>query len=313
MDLVEVRRLGLELLAEHGLHTWRFAFDDAKRRAGACKFEARTISVSRHLMQLYDVDQVRDTVLHEIAHALVGPKHGHDATWRARAVAIGCSGTRLVDADAPRAPAPWRGTCPRGHSYERHRRPTRPASCARCDPAFNPDFLLAWTHHGCRVPMGARYDRELRSLVAGRERRRAAEIYADQGMLGPGAPSPDAPAPEPSGTWWQQELLDVTGRRERVAAEDDTAWVVDEEGRRWRVEDPPVEIADPPLTPRMRLEIAAASGRLTAGWRVRITAPGKYLGVEGKVVKSARTRYHVRAGREVLTVPFELVEPVRPG
>ena len=309
MDLSEVRRLGAALLAEHGLTSWQFAFDNAKRRAGACRFEARTISVSRHLMALYDADQVRDTVLHEIAHALVGPKHGHDEVWRARALAIGCSGTRLVAADAPRAPAPWRGTCPRGHSYDRHRRPARPASCARCDPAFNPDFLLTWTHEGRQVAMGARYERELRALVAGRERRRAAEIYAGRRDLGLAGLLDDEPAPDEPGPWWEH---DVAPRAAQVAAEDDDSWVTDEHGRRWRVEDPPVEIADPPLTPRMRLELAAARGQLTPGWRVRITAPGKYLGVEGKVVKSARTRYHVRAGRDVLTVPFELVEPVEP-
>ncbi|MFH5821306.1 SprT-like domain-containing protein [Georgenia sp. AZ-5] len=309
MDLTEVRRLGHALLAEHGLRSWHFAFDNAKRRAGACKFDARTISVSRHLMTLYDEEQVRDTLLHEIAHALVGPSHGHDGVWRAKALAIGCSGSRLVAPDAPRAPAPWRGTCPRGHSYDRHRRPVRPASCARCDPAFNPDFLLMWTHGGRPVAMGPRYERELRALLASRERRRAAEIYADQRSTGLAALFDDEPAePEPS-VWWQREPQPAAGQ---VAAEDDGPWVVDEAGRRWRVQDPPVEVDDPPLTPRMRLELAAASGRLTPGWRVRITAPGKYLGVEGKVLKSARTRYHVRAGKDVLTVPFEMVEPVRP-
>ncbi|MFC7404018.1 SprT-like domain-containing protein [Georgenia alba] len=166
MELRAVRVLGEELLAEHGLADWRLRFDNAKRRAGACRFDIKVISVSRHLMALYTEEHVRDTLLHEIAHALVGPEHGHDAVWRAQAHRIGCSGQRLVDADAPRPPAPWRGTCPRGHTYERHRRPSRPASCARCDRGFNTDFLLRWTYRGQSVSPGPVYERELARLLA---------------------------------------------------------------------------------------------------------------------------------------------------
>jgi hypothetical protein len=54
----------------------------------------------------------------------------------------------------------------------------------------------------------------------------------------------------------------------------------------------------------------AAGGHLVPGAVVRITAPGKYFGREVTIVKSARTRYHVRGGTERLTVPFAYVEPV---
>ena len=37
---------------------------------------------------------VRDTILHEIAHALAGPKHNHDKVWREKARAIGCTAER---------------------------------------------------------------------------------------------------------------------------------------------------------------------------------------------------------------------------
>ena len=32
---------------------------------------------------------IRDTLLHEIAHAIVGPGHGHDAVWQTAARRIG--------------------------------------------------------------------------------------------------------------------------------------------------------------------------------------------------------------------------------
>lgn len=332
MDLRAVVRLGEGLLAEHGLTGWRLTLDRAKRRAGACRFEERTISVSRHLMALYDEAHVRDTLLHEIAHALVGPRHGHDAVWRAKAVAIGCSGSRLVASDAPRAPAPWRGVCPSGHTYERHRRPARPTSCARCDPRFDVDHLLRWTFQGHEVAMGPRYERELRDLMSGTARRRLAETlpagqaagalpagWAAGALPGWSAGSPEAlagiagltgeelPGDVPP-SWWQGVERSAAGGRWTPAA--DERWLLDTAGRRWEVEDPPFELADPPLASRSRLEVAAAAGALTPGWRVRVAAPGKYWGREGVVVKSARTRYHVRAGRELLTVPFALVDVV---
>ena len=35
-----------------------------------------------------------ESLLHEIAHALVGRKHNHDAEWKAKAREIGCTGER---------------------------------------------------------------------------------------------------------------------------------------------------------------------------------------------------------------------------
>ena len=45
----------------------------------------------RHYVRHADIDHIRDTILHEIAHALVGPCHGHDAVWRQKAREIGCT------------------------------------------------------------------------------------------------------------------------------------------------------------------------------------------------------------------------------
>ena len=37
-----------------------------------------------------DEKHVLDTILHEIAHALVGSHHKHDAVWKAKCKEIGC-------------------------------------------------------------------------------------------------------------------------------------------------------------------------------------------------------------------------------
>ena len=96
-------------MARHGVGDWSLGWDNARTRAGMCRYNTRTISLSRPLMALYEREQVREVVLHEIAHALVGAKHNHDAVWRAKAREIGSTGARALPVDSPRPPAPWVG------------------------------------------------------------------------------------------------------------------------------------------------------------------------------------------------------------
>ncbi|SDB91463.1 SprT-like family protein [Sanguibacter gelidistatuariae] len=145
MELGEVRKIGLRLMALHGLQTWELTFDHARRRAGACHYASRKISVSRHLMALYDEPLVTDTLLHEIAHALVGHGAGHGPRWRAMARQVGCSGKRVIGPEAPRPAAPWIGVCSGGHEVDRFRRPRSEVSCLRCSPTFDRRFLVTWT------------------------------------------------------------------------------------------------------------------------------------------------------------------------
>lgn len=166
MELAAAARLARDLMDEHGLTAWTFAFDDAARRAGLCDHTRSRISLSARLIALYAEPEVRDTVLHEVAHALVGPRHGHDATWRATAVRIGCTGRRCVAPDAPVVDGPWTGVCPAGHRSTRFRHPARPMSCTRCSRRFDARHLVAWTYRGRVVPLGARYENELRALLA---------------------------------------------------------------------------------------------------------------------------------------------------
>ena len=107
------------------------------------RYAERTISLSSLIVPLCTVDQVRDTVLHEIAHALVGPEHGHDPVWKKMAVKLGAL-PRASARGLPMPPAPWIGRCPEGHTVERFRRPRSPVSCARCSPRFDKRFQLRW-------------------------------------------------------------------------------------------------------------------------------------------------------------------------
>ena len=138
MEVTRALATGRRLLREHGLHDWSIVADRAKTRAGVCRFAKRQIGLSAPLTTLHSDDEVLDTILHEIAHALVGPQHGHDAVWRAKAREIGCSGERCVSSDSPRVPGDWVGRCPAGHEKTRHRAPTRLMSCGVCAAAVRP-------------------------------------------------------------------------------------------------------------------------------------------------------------------------------
>jgi predicted SprT family Zn-dependent metalloprotease len=51
--------------------------------------------MSRLLVSLNDKREVRETILHEIAHALAGPKvRAHGREWGEIALRIGCNGRR---------------------------------------------------------------------------------------------------------------------------------------------------------------------------------------------------------------------------
>jgi predicted SprT family Zn-dependent metalloprotease len=166
MDLRSALTLAHSLLQEHGLHDWTVTLDRAKTRAGACRYGLRQVSLSAPLTMLHSEAEVRDTILHEIAHALVGPSHRHDALWRATALRIGSTGERCVPSEAPRVRGDWVGLCPAGHERHRHRRPRRPQSCAHCSPVFDPRHLLSWTYRGRVVPLGEAYEAQLAALTA---------------------------------------------------------------------------------------------------------------------------------------------------
>jgi len=91
-DLDVVRREAEALIRTHLDASWTFAFDNAKRRAGACDYTRQRITVSRYLAARYDDETNRQTLLHEVAHALAGPRAGHGAAWKRTARMLGYTG-----------------------------------------------------------------------------------------------------------------------------------------------------------------------------------------------------------------------------
>ena len=132
------------LIKKHGLDGWSFQFDNAQRRAGACAYSTKVISLSRLYCLKASDDQVRNTILHEIAHALAGPKHNHDARWKSIARSIGCTADRCHSVDF--APAKYIVSCSRCGWHQKKNRRLRGGVCRTCRERveYRPFTQQAW-------------------------------------------------------------------------------------------------------------------------------------------------------------------------
>ncbi|QXV71818.1 hypothetical protein psageK4_164 [Pseudomonas phage psageK4] len=101
MELKAAEQLAKELMAEHMSHLvgWRMVFNARLRRSlGRCHYTKRHIELCPKYVACNAVEQVKDTILHEIAHALT-PGHNHDKVWSAMAKKIGADGQRFAGAE----------------------------------------------------------------------------------------------------------------------------------------------------------------------------------------------------------------------
>lgn len=146
MELKQAHKLARDLMREHKVYGWGFKFDNAVRRFGACHYDTKTLTISHKLTVLNPEAEVRNVILHEIAHALAGPGAGHGHTWKRVARSIGCTGARTHDAVTPEPP--YQGTCPKCGKVIKRARRVRIACLACCQRhnsgKFSPEYLFSW-------------------------------------------------------------------------------------------------------------------------------------------------------------------------
>jgi predicted SprT family Zn-dependent metalloprotease len=133
---VDAKQLAWALLQQHGLIGWRFQFDHARRRFGSCRPRAQLITLSKPLTLLNTESEIRDTLLHEIAHALT-PGDGHGPRWKAKCIEIGAAPKRCYSESEitapPRRPAPYQFGCEKCNWWIPRRRRTRGSYlCKHC-------------------------------------------------------------------------------------------------------------------------------------------------------------------------------------
>jgi hypothetical protein len=69
----QAEELAQQLLNTFGLPDWSFRLNRSKVNMGLCKYGPKAIELSTYFVGRNSLEVVQDTLLHEIAHALVGP------------------------------------------------------------------------------------------------------------------------------------------------------------------------------------------------------------------------------------------------
>lgn len=135
----------VELINQH-LSGWTFKWSSARREYGCCYGYQKIIRISKPLTLLNPWEQTQDTVLHEIAHALAGPRHGHDKKWKQICVEIGARPERCYGSEVKQPVAKYYAICKKcGRISTRNRKPLkRRYSCGKCSHHFDPENVLEW-------------------------------------------------------------------------------------------------------------------------------------------------------------------------
>ncbi|MBI1270620.1 sprT domain-containing protein [bacterium] len=136
MDLDQASILARDLMNLYGLSDWSFTFNNSKRQLGVCKGAKKSIELSSYYVFRNAEAHVKDTILHEIAHALVGVEHGHNDVWKKMCLRVGCL-PKACDETAILPQGAWQARCPGCMTlFSRHRKPVRITGlyCKKCGP-----------------------------------------------------------------------------------------------------------------------------------------------------------------------------------
>lgn len=134
------------LLTKHELKQkgWSFRFATSKSVAGWCKHRYKRIELSvYYVISATDYSHLYNTLLHEIAHALVGTSNGHNHVWRYKALSIGCNAKRCSSLDSS-APPRYVATCKHcGKVHKWFRKPkAKKHGCGICSRTYNDKYRL---------------------------------------------------------------------------------------------------------------------------------------------------------------------------
>ena len=94
MNKLQARYLAESLMSQHLSDEWTFAFNKRKSALGVCNYTKKTIYLSEYFIARLSDDKIKDTILHEIAHAIAGVAAKHGPQWKAVCVRIGADPTR---------------------------------------------------------------------------------------------------------------------------------------------------------------------------------------------------------------------------
>lgn len=150
------------LIAANGLDPNLFKWNRGKSLLGQMGYNINhltdtititSISLSSYWTEAMSEDEVREIMLHEIAHALL-PRENHG--WRFKQKVRELGGVARDHCYSPSketrarmeqiAPPLWVGSCKGGHTVTAHRAPTVVRSCGKCSRKFSVDNLIVWVN-----------------------------------------------------------------------------------------------------------------------------------------------------------------------
>ena len=88
---------GMNLMNQYGLIAkgWKFRVVslvyNRKNVLGYCNHNTKEIQILAAMVANEDHAMIMEIIRHEIAHAIVGPGHGHDTVWRSAARMVGAN------------------------------------------------------------------------------------------------------------------------------------------------------------------------------------------------------------------------------
>lgn len=103
--------------------TVELKFNKNKSRAAVCFFNPLEISISEYYLEsaIVTENDVNDTILHEMAHAIAGHEAMHGPKWKSVAKRLGCSAKRCTDAFLATKHYKYSLKCGKGCIVRRHR------------------------------------------------------------------------------------------------------------------------------------------------------------------------------------------------
>lgn len=137
------------------LKGWTATLNYRKRAFGVCNYGKRQIELSAHLIPVMTENAIKDTIIHEIAHALTRG-HKHDNVWRSKCIELGGNGERVGGSDKyeggktgqdviQQKLAKYTMVCPCcGKKVYKNRKPANKISCGICFPRkYNETYRLS--------------------------------------------------------------------------------------------------------------------------------------------------------------------------
>lgn len=132
------------VFTEHGLYKegWVFKFDRAKSRAGVTKWYRdgrKEITISYEVNSRHGWDFTKDTILHEVAHALSGMGNGHNHVWKRNCRKLGIKPVVTFQGNMPESVYKWQRVCPncKKKSKKYIRKINVKSACRSCCREFN--------------------------------------------------------------------------------------------------------------------------------------------------------------------------------